>query len=81
MTLRLNNVRHEVDYDGTHRFQLTYIQGREEARVTAKLNEDGTAEAECETLDADSLMDEIVLEEHAHHFAEEHGRAFGEVDL
>lgn len=79
MTLRLNNVRHEVDYDGTDRYDLHYIQGREEARVTVTVSDD-EATAECETLEADSLMDEILLEEHAEDFAEEHGSAFGEID-
>ena len=79
MTLRLNQVRHEVDYDGTARLKLNYIQGREEANVTVTMSVNDGISAKCETLDADSLMDEILLEEHAAEFAEEHGSAFGEV--
>jgi len=79
MTLRLNNVRHEVDYDATVRMTLNYIQGSEEATVTVTMSVNDGINAECETLDADSLMDEILLEEHAAEFAEKHGSAFGEV--
>lgn len=79
MTLRLNNVRHAVDYDGTERFEIDYIQGRYEAHVTATKHTDGTVEASCHELPADSVMDEIVIEEHAEEFVSEHGSAFGEV--
>jgi len=82
MTLRLNQARHEVDYDGSTTFHLNYIAGSREvnAEVRVSIN-DGTEvtihrEAETET---DEKL-HAAVREHAEEFVSEAGSVFGEVD-
>lgn len=82
MTLRLNQVRHAVDYDGSSQFELNYIAGDREVNVDARASiNDGievTVNREAVT-ETDEALHEAVRE-HAEEFVSEHGTGFGEVD-
>lgn len=78
--LRLRTVDYEIDYDGTSRFTLYYVRGRAEAHVDVEMSINDGITAECRELTASHPMDELVLEEHAEEFVQEHGGGFGRVE-
>jgi len=79
-TLQLRSADYALDHDGTHRITLFYVQGNAEAYVDVEMSINDGITASCRELTASHPMDEIVLEEHAEEWAEEHGGALGRVE-
>lgn len=81
-TLELRSVSVETGHDGSRYYTLNFVRGRHEATVEVEDNAaDDSVVAVCRELWADSVLDEIVLEEAAEYWVRNHADVLGAIDF